>query len=218
LPLAGASPKDWRVTSGDRFAWEAYTLPDAQASFAAGAVVIDVGCGNGKELKQLVEHGCVAVGLDVDARALADCRRANLPVVLAPAEHMPLQTQAFDGVICNVAIPYTDESRVMQEIGRILKRGARGYLCYHGFGYFLRYVVAGPSFRMRFYGVRSVLNTCYYRLTGSRLSGFWGDTLYQTHGRLLHYYRRDSLRLLQSRTGKRFLGLPVFIYHLVERV
>jgi SAM-dependent methyltransferase len=180
--------------------------------------VIDVGCGNGKELKQLAEHGCVAIGLDVDATALADCRRANLPVVLAPAEHMPLRAQAFDGLICNVAIPYTDESQVMQEIGRILKRGARGYLCCHGFGYFLRYAVAGPGFRMRFYGVRSVLNTWFYRLTGSRLSGFWGDTLCQTRARLLKYYRRDGLKLVESRTGKKFLGLPVFIYHLVERV
>ncbi len=180
--------------------------------------MIDVGCGNGKELKQLAKDGCVAIGLDVDAIALADCRRANLPVVLAPAEHMPLRAQAFDGLICNVAIPYTDESQVMQEIGRVLKRGARGYLCFHGSGYFLRYVVAGPNFRRRFYGVRSMLNTWYYRVTGSRLSGFWGDTLYQTHGRLLRYYRRDGLKLLESRSGKTFLGLPVFIYHRVERI
>lgn len=193
-------------------------MPDAQPRFAPRAVVIDVGCGNGKELKQLAEQGCAAIGLDVDARALAECRQANLPVVLAPAEHMPLRAQAFDGLICNVAIPYTDESQVMQEIGRILKRGARGYLCYHGFGYFLRYVATGPNFRMRFYGVRSMLNTWYYRLTGSRLSGFWGDTLYQTHGQLLRYYRRDGLKLVQSRTGKRFLGLPVFIYHQIEKV
>jgi hypothetical protein len=41
--------------------------------------------------------------------------------------------------------------------------------------------------------------------------------LYQTHGRLLRYYRRDGLKLLESRSGKTFLGLPVFIYHLVER-
>lgn len=218
MPLADASPKDWRVTSGDRFAWEAYTLPDTQANFEPGAVVIDVGCGNGKELKQLAERGCVAIGLDVDASALADCRRANLPVVLAPAEHMPLRARAFDGLICNVAIPYTDESQVIQEIGRILKAGARGYMCYHGFGYFFRYVVAGPSFRMRFYGVRSILNTWYYRLIGNRLPGFWGDTLYQTRARLLKYYQRDGLKLVESRTGKKFLGLPVFIYDLVVKV
>jgi SAM-dependent methyltransferase len=214
----GTSPKDWRVTSGDQFAWDAYTLPDAQANFAPGSVVIDVGCGDGKDLRQLAHHGCVAIGLDVDASALADCRRANLPVVLATAEHMPLRATAFDGLICNVAIPYTDESQVMREIGRILKPGARGYLCYHGFGYFLRYVVAGPNFRMRFYGVRSMLNTWYYRLTGSRLCGFWGDTLYQTDGRLLKYYCRDGLKLVESRTGKKFLGLSVFIYHIIEKI
>lgn len=214
----GGSPKDWLVTSADQLAWDAYTLPRAQDRFAPGSVVIDVGCGDGRDLRQLAQQGGVAIGLDVDPGALADCRRANLPVVLAMAEHMPLRTTVFDGLLCNVAIPYTDESQVMREIGRILKPGARGYLCYHGFGYFLRYVLAGPNFRVRLYGLRSMLNTGYYRLTGNRLSGFWGDTLYQTHRRLLKYYRRDGLKLVESRTGKKFLGLTVFIYHVIEKV
>ena len=199
------------------FAWDAYTLPGTQARFAPGSLVIDVGCGNGKELKQLAERGCVAVGLDIDWDALANCRRGNLPVVLAQAEHMPLRMAAFDGLICNVAVPYTDESLVMREISRILKPGARGSLCYHGFGYFLRYILTGATPRMRFYGVRSVLNTWFYRVARRRLPGFWGDTLYQTHGRLLQYYRRDGLKLREARTGKNFLGLPVFIYHTVEK-
>jgi hypothetical protein len=130
---------------------------------------------------------------------------------------MPLRTAVCDGVVCNVAIPYTDESRAMREIGRILKPGASGFFCYHGFGYFLRYILMGPTLKMRFYGARSVLNTWCYRVAGRRLPGFWGDTLYQTHGRLLQYYQRDGLKLLETRTGKGFLGLPVFIYHTVEK-
>lgn len=193
-------------------------MPDAQARFAPASLVIDVGCGDGKELRQLTESGCVGIGLDVDADALATCRRSNLPVVLAQAEYMPVRAAAFNGVICNVAIPYTDESRALREMGRILKPGAHGFFCYHGFGYFLRYILMGSSFRMRFYGMRSVLNTWFYRITGRRLQGFWGDTLYQTHGRLLTYYRRDGLKLLQSRVGKTFLGRPVFIYHAIEKV
>ena len=211
------SPKDWRVTSAGQLAWEAYTLPDAQARFAPGTRVIDVGCGSGKELKQLKECSCVGIGLDVDRDALAECRRDNLLVVLAQAEQMPMRAAAFDGLICTVAVPYTDESQVMREIGRILKPGATGFLCYHGFGYFLRYIVLGPSLRMRFYGVRSVINTWFYRTAGRRLRGFWGDTLYQSHGRLLTYYRRDGLKLLAARHGKAFCGLPVFIYHTVEK-
>jgi SAM-dependent methyltransferase len=185
--------------------------------FAAGSRVIDVGCGRGKELGQLVERGCLAVGLDVDAEALANCRRSKLAVVLAPAESMPFRGASFDGLICTVAIPYTDEARVMGEIGRILRPGARAIFCYHGFGYFLRYILTGPTFKMRFYGIRSVLNTWFYRIVGRRLPGFWGDTLYQTHSRLLKYYRSQGLRLVQSQTGKRFLGLTVFLYHTAEK-
>jgi len=217
LPLVDGSPKNWPVIGTATLAWDAYTLPETQAQFAPRSLVIDVGCGNGKELKQLAEHGCVAIGLDVDVEALANCRRDDLPVVLAQAEQMPLRTAVCDGVICTVAIPYTDESRAMHEISRILKPGAQGFFCYHGFGYFLRYIVTGPTPRMRFYGVRSVLNTWFYCVAGRRLPGFWGDTLYQTHGRLLQYYHRDGLKLLEARTGKKFLGLPVFIYHTLEK-
>jgi SAM-dependent methyltransferase len=192
-------------------------LPGTQAQFPAGARVIDVGCGQGKELRQLVERGCLAVGLDVDADALANCRCSRLTVVLAQAERMPFHGASFDGLICTVAVPYTDESRVMSEIGRILKPGARASFCYHGFGYFLRYILAGPTFKMRFYGIRSVLNTWFYRIVGQRLPGFWGDTLYQTHGRLLEYYSRENLRLVRTQAGKRFLGLPVFLYHTAEK-
>jgi SAM-dependent methyltransferase len=204
--------------TAEPFAWDAYALPDTPVRFGPGSFVIDVGCGDGRELRELAERGCVAIGLDVDPDALANCRRRNLAVVLAQAEHMPLRAAAFDGLICNVAIPYTDESQVMQEIGRILKPGARGSFCYHGFGYFLRYILTGPNFRMRFYGVRSMLNTWFYRVSGHRLPGFWGDTLYQTHGRLVKYYQREGLKLLGTRTGKAFLGFPVFIYHTIEKV
>lgn len=205
------------MTSLGSFDWEAYTLPGTHAQFAAGSRVIDVGCGEGKELRQLIEHGCLAVGLDVDADALVKCRRYKLAVVQAQAEFMPFRATSFDGLICTVAVPYTDEARVMGEIGRILKPGARGLFCYHGFGYFLRYILAGPTFKMRFYGIRSVLNTWFYQIAGQRLPGFWGDTLYQAHGRLLKYYRREGLRLVQTQAGKRFLGRPVFLYHTVEK-
>ena len=179
--------------------------------------MVDVGCGQGKELRQLAGQGCRAVGLDVDAGALANCRRANLSVVLARAEVMPFRGASFDGLICTVAVPYTDEAQVMTEIGRILKPGARAFFCYHGFGYFLRYIFTGPTFKMRFYGIRSVLNTWFYWIAGKRLPGFWGDTLYQAYGPLLKYYRREGLQLVQARTGKRFLGCPVFVYHTVAK-
>lgn len=212
------SPKDWLVTSGEQFTWNVYTLPDELAEFAPGTLVIDVGCGDGKQLRWLAKRGCAGVGLDIDAAALANCRRYNLPVVLAQAEHMPLRSAAFGGLICNVALPYTDEARVMREIGRVLKPSGRGFFCYHGAGYFLRYILAGPTLKMRFYGVRSLVNTWVYRITGRRLPGFWGDTLFQTHGGLLKYYRRNGLRLVQAQAGKTFLGLSVFMYHMVEKV
>ncbi|HTS17292.1 MAG TPA: class I SAM-dependent methyltransferase [Verrucomicrobiae bacterium] len=205
------------MTSADQFAWDAYTLPNAYDEFPRGSAVVDVGCGKGRDLRQLARDGCEAIGLDVDERALGTCRRAGLCVVLGMAEYMPICDEVCDGLISNVAIPYTDESQAMREVGRVLKSGARGYMCYHGFGYFLRYIVSGPSIRMRLYGLGSILNTWQYRVTGRRFSGFWGHTLYQTRRRLLKYYRRDGLTLAGERTGKRFLGFSVFMYHRIEK-
>jgi len=204
--------------SAESLDWEPYTLPEIRAQFPAGSRVIDVGCGNGVELKQLVKCGCIGIGLDVDADTLTECRRSGLSVVLARAESMPLRAKSFDGLICTVAVPYTDESLTMREIGRILKPGARAYFCYHGFGYFLRYVFLGPTLKMRFYGARSMLSTWFYRLAGRRLAGFWGDTLYQTEAALQKYYARDGLKTLQKANGRTFLGFPVFMYHTVERI
>jgi len=33
----------------------------------------------------------------------------------------------------------------------------------------------------------------------------------------LKYYRRDGLTLAGERTGKRFLGFSVFMYHRIEK-
>lgn len=201
----------------NRLEWDAYVLPGySPVEFGPGQNVVDVGCGPGFELRQLTARHCRAIGLDVDFDALRTCRAAGLNVLSAQAEHLPLRTAKFDGALSSVVIPYTDEARALAEIARILKPGARAFVSYHGFGYFLRYVCAG-SLGMRLYGVRSLLNTWWYRLSGDRLPGFWGDTLYQSNRRLGRYYHRQGWRLVRSRLGPKFLGLPVFIYHDLER-
>jgi hypothetical protein len=67
------------------------------------------------------------------------------------------------------------------------------------------------------YAARVIVNTLVYRLTGSRLPGFWGDTLFQSERRLRRYYAAAGLELVDQPYSARFGGAPVFIYHELRR-
>ena len=197
--------------------WQAYVLEDDSFfDFAHGMVVLDVGCGDGEELLHLQRSGCIGAGIDTSPYCVARCRDLGLRIVQARAEDMPVRTGSLDAVVCKVVVPYTDEARVLAEIGRVLRHGGKGFLCYHGIGYYLRYLLIG-HFKHRLYALRALVNTWLYATTRKRLPGFVGDTLYQSRRRLARYYRDSGLVPVQECPARRFLGLPVFIYDALEK-
>jgi hypothetical protein len=132
---------------------------------------------------------------------------------------MPFRTQSLDGIVCKVVVPYTDEALVLNEVGRLLRTTGTARVCYHGAGYFLRYLLCVTChWKFRLYALRSLVNTWIYGLFGRRLPGFVGDTLYQSRRRLGNCYRRSHLRLVEEHPSRTFLGFPVFIYRIVEKV
>jgi SAM-dependent methyltransferase len=198
--------------------WRDYFLADFSFSaIPVRGIVADIGCGRGTELEGLRGNGHSAFGIDVDEGALLECRSRGLRVLRAHAEDLPVRTASLDGVVCKVVVPYTDESRALTEIARVLKPGGVGHFSYHGAGYYLRYLLAGRTWAFRFYGLRTLVNTWLYALSGRRLPGLFGDTIYQSRRRLGKHYRNTGLRLRQNREAKTFYGWPVFIYHVVER-
>jgi ubiquinone/menaquinone biosynthesis C-methylase UbiE len=138
-------------------------------------------------------------------------------VLQACAEQLPVKTESLDGLICKGVIPYTDESLALRELSRVLKAEGVAHCCYFGAGYYLRYLLCSPSWKLRFYGLRTLINTWLCSLTGLTLPGFIGDTVYQSHRRLAQHYREGDLRLLKENHAKTFLGFPVFIYHTVQK-
>jgi ubiquinone/menaquinone biosynthesis C-methylase UbiE len=187
-------------------------------NYPPGSVVLDVGSGDGGQLQRLKERGCTAVGIEPEGRSARICVKKNLVLVRAVAERIPLKNGSCDGLVCKVVIPYTDEAVVIKEIGRVLKRGAMAKICYHGAGYYLCYLLRPESWKYRVYSIRTFLNTWLYATVGKRLPSFLGDTLYQSRTRLQRYYRRSGLELTPEHPSRSFLGLPVFIYHSVEKV
>ena len=68
-----------------------------------GELVLDAGCGTGRNLGALLERGCRPVGLDLSLGMLGVARRRFPSVPLAQADleaPLPLRPDRFDAVLC----------------------------------------------------------------------------------------------------------------------
>jgi SAM-dependent methyltransferase len=207
--VSEAPPSEWAGFILDEFSF---------TDFPPGARVLDVGCGEGAQLRLLREAGCGAVGVEPAASTVSRLVAAGLDVRQGTAEHLPVEDRSFDGVVCKAVLPYTDERRAIAEWSRVLRPGGRVRATYHGAGYYLRYLLEGPALPNRVYAARSLANGWWYALTGRRIPGWLGDTLYQSRARLARYYRRFGFALEREWPAPTFHGKPVFIYHELRRL
>jgi SAM-dependent methyltransferase len=185
--------------------------------FPGDSLVVDVGCCEGRHLIKLRARGCRVVGVEPDPARIAECHARGFDVRQGFAEHLPLDDRCCDGVVCSVVLPLTDERAAVAEWARVLRPGGEVRASYHGFGYPLHQLLKGPSLATRFYGLRTMINTWFYRLTGRRLPGWFGDTLYQASRRMDRYYRELGFVRVAENAGKSFCGFPVFIFHHLRR-
>jgi SAM-dependent methyltransferase len=196
--------------------WDQYILVDYRFEFEKGARVLDVGCGSGKQMLELHESGATVFGIDVDVASLKTCRERSLSVAAGPAEMLPFADRSFDGILCKVALSYTDERRTIAEFARLLKPGGSAYIVTHGLGYYLGYVLKNNPLFTRFYGFRSIINTALFAASGWRLPGFLGDTIYQSENRLLRLYDDNGLEIETAHSSRGIWGQPVFMYHKIR--
>src|SRR3954452_25033557 len=191
-PAAGGP----RRTAATTCEWTGYIAPEFRfATFRAGARVLDIGFGHGEQMRHVMRGRGQAFGIEYDPTLARQGRADGLHVCRGAAERLPFASASFDGVICKVVVPYTDEAIAVAEIARVLRRGGVAQVSYHGVGYSLRYLLADADWKRRVYGARTIVNTLVYRATGRRLPGFWGDTIFQSGAKLLAYYRRSGLEL-----------------------
>ena len=198
--------------------WSAYLSPPPDMTrYRRGAIVLDVGSGNGAQLTRLREAGHRAIGVELDLEAARTCRRIGHTVVIANAESLPFRSNSCPGILCKVVIPYTDEQLAIAEIGRVLAPGGVAILYLHGIGYSLRYLLKPDFWKHSVYAAKTILNTAVYRLWRRRLPGFLGDTLFQSETRLRRCYLSAGLTLESTIPSRRFVGRPVFIGHVVRK-
>ncbi len=111
----------------------------ASIDLPRGSVVLDVGCGAGREAIFLAQCGLHVIGVDLSPVAIAIARRrakaarVHVRWCVASALQLPLPRGAVDCVTdrgCFHLIRPTDRRRFGSEIARVLRRG--GYLFLRG--------------------------------------------------------------------------------------
>ena len=88
--------------------------------------ILDLGCGTGMFLSELVEHGRLVVGVDVSPKMLkiAKKRAVGANLILADADHLPFTNGCFDAVVSITLLQnMPDPSATTKEIARITKSG-----------------------------------------------------------------------------------------------
>jgi len=99
----------------------------SRSRLAAGARVLDIGCGAAGSVNYLrQQHDLGAMGLDLSACLLAEGLRThgNLPLVRGRAEHLPITDGSFDAVLCECVLSLSSRPQtVLEEAWRILLPG-----------------------------------------------------------------------------------------------
>lgn len=95
------------------------------ATRGAGAPVLDLGCGIGRDLSAFVDAGLVVVGADPSGRMLqVAVNRVGVPLVRANGEHLPFAHGAFSGCsMQRVLLHVDDPSAVVAEAVRCVRSG-----------------------------------------------------------------------------------------------
>ena len=95
-----------------------------------GALVLDAGCGTGRDLEWFQHHGFSVIGLDASFGMLATCS-PGLPLVQADMRSIPLRDASVDAWWASASLlhlrPWEVEV-VLRELRRITRPGGAGFV------------------------------------------------------------------------------------------
>lgn len=96
---------------------------------APGELILDAGCGTGRNLAPILEAGARPVGMDFSAGMLRVAHRAQPSVLLAAADlqrPLPFADACFDAALCALVGEHlSDLPATLGELRRVLKPGGR---------------------------------------------------------------------------------------------
>ena len=105
-----------------------------QKNIIKDSKVLEVGCGNGRTLKDIINITTNLTGIDHDAKAIQDAKLnfknfSDVHLLVAQAEKLPFKDKSFDFVICMTTfanfgkkkfIILDEMKRVLQDNGKII--------------------------------------------------------------------------------------------------
>lgn len=95
--------------------------------FRAGGRLLEVGCGNGRQLERMAQAGWRAQGVDFDPAAVRQARSLGLEVGLGDVAEQGFADETFDAVVASHVIEHVPEpAAFLRECRRVLKPD--GYL------------------------------------------------------------------------------------------
>ena len=93
--------------------------------------VLDIGCGNGKNMTYGQEHGLQMMGLEQSPSLCDICLVKGLDVIEGDARTIPFEDNTFDAIIMIAVIHHLDPAehiKVLGEINRVLKPQGRALI------------------------------------------------------------------------------------------
>lgn len=95
-------------------------------SFNKESKILDLGCGNGKNMQYLLRNGhSNVIGCDISTSFVEICKKKRLNVIEANIMNLPYEDNTFDYIICIAVLHHleTEEDRLkgISEMMRILK-------------------------------------------------------------------------------------------------
>lgn len=99
--------------------------------YQTGAKILDVGCGNGRNLKWFYQPDYEIHGIDTNPERITSCqeiyKKQQDNFTEASVEHMPFESNSFDHVICIAVLHFAKDVdqylKMFEELIRILKSG-----------------------------------------------------------------------------------------------
>ena len=88
--------------------------------------VLDVACGTGDMVLELLKRGCTVTGVDIsnEMLAIAGKKAPQAAYIIADAEHLPFEDITFDAVTCAFGVRnFVHLERGFSEMLRVLKPG-----------------------------------------------------------------------------------------------
>jgi SAM-dependent methyltransferase len=115
----------------DRLQNRAWSQTLSYCSLSDGAHALDVGCGTGRWVRRLEQHGFSVVGIDQSSEMLYLARKRGTlsPIVSGEVQSLPFRDESFEYVSAVTVIqhiPAQEQVRALSEMVRVLRPG--GYL------------------------------------------------------------------------------------------